>query len=198
MSDAVAANLRFLGWPLGWAFTTVAVSATGGTSGWTQSPPWSAAIGIALGAAGMFAGAWWSRGRREAAAYAAAFIVAAGILKLGLLGAGMLSFFLAGGIVALIGESARRPFDPQRIVRWGAAFAIGAFLLILPGSYLSHFAGALAERITGLQAADTAGNLLGAALAGGLCGAVAAFIGDPDDQFDPPPATGVGFQVNDR
>lgn len=181
MSDTAAANLRFLGWPLGWAFTTVAVSATGGTSGWTQSPSWHAVVGIALGAVGMFAGAWWSRGRREAAAYGAAFVLAVGILKLGLLGEGMLSLFLAGGIVALIGESARRPFDLGRNVRWGAAFAIGALLVLFPGSYLSHFMGVLAERITGLPAADTVGLLLGSAIVGGLCGAVASFIGDPDD-----------------
>ena len=61
------------------------------------------------------------------------------------------------------------------------AFAIGAFLVLFPGSYLSHFTGVLAERITGLQEADMVGLVLGAALAGGLCGAVAAFIGDPDD-----------------
>ena len=176
-----AADSRFLGWPLGWAFMAAAAVATGGTSGWTQSPPWSAAVGIVLGAAGMFAGAWWSRGRREAFAYGAAFVLVGGILKLGLLGRGMLSFSLAGGIVALIGESVRVPFDLQRVVRWGAAFFVGAFLMILPGTYLSHFAGAFAGWITGLQAADTAGNVLGAALAGGLCGAVAAFIGDPDD-----------------
>lgn len=178
MSDAAAIHL---GWPLGWAFTAAALVATGGTAGWTQSPAWSAAVGIALGAAGMFAGAWWSRGRREAVAYGVAFVLAAGILKLGLLGGGMLSFSLAGGIVALIGETVRRPFDSRRIVRWGAAFFVGAFLMILPGVYLSHFAGAFAGWITGLQAADTAGNVLVAALAGGLCGTVAAFIGDPDD-----------------
>jgi hypothetical protein len=171
----------WLGWPLGWAFTAAAVFATGGTAGWTQSPSWHAAIGIALGAAGMFAGAWWSRGRRQSVAYAAAFVLAAGILKLGFLGQGMLSYSLAGGIVALIGESARRPFSPRRIVRWGTAFAIGTFLMLFPGSYLSHFVGTFAEWITGLQAADTVGNVLGAALAGGLCGAVASFIGDPDD-----------------
>jgi hypothetical protein len=166
---------------LGWAFTAAAVFATGGTAGWTQSPPWHAVVGITLGAAGMFAGAWWSRGRRAAVAYAAAFVLAVGILKLNLLGQGMLSYSLAGGIVALIGESARRPFDPRRCIRWGAAFAFGTFLMLFPGAYLSHFAGVLAERITGLQAADMVGIVLGAALAGGLCGVVASFIGDPDD-----------------
>ena len=171
----------WLGWPLGWAFTTAAVFATGGTSGWTQSPSWHAVVGIALGAAGMFAGAWWSRGRRAAVAYAAAFLLAAGILKLNLLGQGMLPYSLAGGIVGLLGESARKPFDPRRCVRWGVAFAIGAFLMLLPGAYLSHFAGALAQKITGLQSADMVGLVLGAALAGGLCGAVASLIGDPDD-----------------
>ena len=171
----------WLGWPLGWAFTAAAVFATGGTAGWTQSPPWHAAVGIALGAAGMFAGAWWSRGRRAAAAYAAAFVLAIGILKLGLLGEEMLSLFLAGGIVGLIGESARRPFDLGRTFRWGAAFAIGAFLMLFPGSYISHFAGVLAERITGLQSADMVGIVLGAALAGALCGALVNLIGDPDD-----------------
>ena len=191
MSDIAAVRLddadhrfqgrRFLCLPLGWAFTAAAMVATGGTSGWTQSPAWSAALGIALGAAGMFAGAWWSRGRREAVAYGAAFVLAAGILKLGLLGRGMLSFSLAGGMVALLGESARGPFNLERVVRWGAAFFVGAFLMILPGVYLSHFAGVLAEWITGLQGADGAGIVLGAALAGGLCGTVADFIGDPDD-----------------
>src|SRR5687768_13785947 len=71
--DSEHTRRLFLGWPLGWAFTAAALGATNGTS-----------LGIALGAAGMFAGAWWSRGRREAAAYAAAFVLAAGILKLGL------------------------------------------------------------------------------------------------------------------
>lgn len=179
-----AADLRFLGWPLGWAFTTAAIVATGGTSGWTQSPAWSAALGIALGVAGMFAGAWWSRGQRAAVAYAAAFLVAVEILKLDLLGQGMLSYSMAGGIVGLLGESVRGPFEPRRCVRWGVAFAIGTFLMLFPGVYLSHFAGELGKWITGLQAGDAVGNVLGAALAGGLCGTVAALIGDPDDPDD--------------
>ena len=164
--------MRFLGWPLGWAFTVAAVFATGGTAGWTQSPPSNAVIGLALGAAGMFAGAWWSRGQLAAFAYGAAFLLAAGILKLGLFGQGALSMCLAGGLVGLLGESARGPFDPKRCVRWGCAFGIGTFLVLFPGVYLSHFVGVLA---------GTAGDILGAALAGGLCGLVAAFIGDPDD-----------------
>lgn len=177
MSNAAAVSL-------GWAFTTAAVVATGGTAGWTQSPAWSAAAGLALGAAGMFAGAWWSRGRRAAVTYGAAFLLAAGILKLGLLGEGMLSMSLAGGLVGLLGESAHGRFDTQRSVRWGVAFAIGTFLMLFPGVYLSHFAGEFGKWITGLQAGDTMGNVLGAALAGGLCGALAGFIGDPGDPDD--------------
>ena len=177
--------MRSLGWPLGWAFTAAAVIATGGTAGWTQSPPWSAAVGLALGAAGMFAGAWWSRSRRAAVAYGAAFLLAAGILKLGFLGEGMLSMSVAGGLVGLLGESAHAPFDPKRCVRWGFAFGIGTFLMLFPGSYLSHFVGMFAEWITGIQAADDVGIVLGAALAGGLCGAVASCIADPDDPADP-------------
>ena len=153
--------MRFLGWPLGWALTVAAVFTSG-----------AGPLGLALGTAGMFTGAWWSRGRLAAFAYGAAFLLAAGILKLGLLGQGALSMCVAGGLVGLLGESGRGPFDPKRCVRWGFAFGIGTFLALFPGVYLSHFGGMLGE---------PAGLVLGAALAGGLCGAVASFIADPDD-----------------
>lgn len=191
--EAEAGNGQIWGWSLGWAITAAAVVATGGSDGWSQSPSWSAALGLALGAAGMFAGAWWSRAnRRGAAAWAGAFLLAAGLHALGVFGRNLvvLAFGASAGLVGLLGASVgnlldRRPFSLARGLLWGGAFMAAAFFGLIPGVYLSHFTGVLVEWLTGREAADGAGLVLGAALAGGIGGAIAAFlatiVGNADD-----------------
>lgn len=188
--ESEAVSRRFWGWILGWALTGGSVVATGGTAGWRQSPAWSEVLGLTLGAAGMFAGAWWSReNRRGAAAWAGAFLFAVWLLELGALGETTFALAFAAGLAGLLGASLgnlldRRPFRPELVLRWSVGFAIGGFVAIVPGLYLSHFVGLLAERLTGLQAADTAGVVLGAALSGGLGGSMAVVMAAGADRFD--------------
>lgn len=190
--ESEAGNGRIWGWSLGWAITAASVEATGGSDGWSQSPSWSAALGLALGAAGMFAGAWWSRvNRRGAAAWAGAFLLAAGLLALGVFGRNhaVLAFGASAGLVGLLGASVgnlldRRPFSLVKGLVWGGAFMAAGFFGLIPSVYLSHFTGMLVEWLTGREAADGVGVVLGTALAGGIGGAIAAFlattVGDAD------------------
>jgi hypothetical protein len=186
--DAETSDSRRLwGWVLGWALTSAAVCATGGTAGWRQSPAWSAILGLSLGVAAMFAGARWSgREPREAATWAGAFLLAVGILESEALGDGLLAMFLGAGLVGLLGDLvggrlAGRGFHLERSLRWGVGFALCGFMAFFPGIYLAQFAGIAARRLIGSQEAQSVGFVLGSALVAGAFGALAAVIGGSDD-----------------
>lgn len=187
---AEAGHRRFCAWFLGWAFANGSIVATGGTDAWRQSTAASAALGLTLAAAGLFGAAWWSReNRRGAIAWPGAFLLAIWLLEIGAFGERFLSLFLAFGFMGLVGASMGdlldgRRFRPETILRWSVGFTIGGFVAIVPGVYVSHFTGVLAERLTGLQAADSAGVVLGAALLGGLGGSIAVTMAAGADRVD--------------
>lgn len=172
------------GWALGWAITTAAVAATGGTAGWHQSPPWHLALGVALGALGLFVGSWVAdrerfrapelKARRWMASLGWALAFVAGLWLLLAFSSGLLSLILGVGLIGLIGGAASAALGRASWLRggalWGTAFVIG----FIANIFLGYFLGDGVEALVGEGVAwFTLGIALSGALAGALAGGVA-------------------------
>jgi len=187
LADAVT------GQAVGWAVATAAIVATGGTAGWTQSPAWSAGVGLSLAALALFLGAWrtdrsriekLSRRRFAATSWSVGFLLACGLLKMGLLGESFLSPLLAAGVTGLVGGVASGllgdfPLDSQRYghgFAWALAFAVGLLIAVLGGYLGGDLFELVVRRVTGSAAAGTVALVFAWSATGGLGGAVAGFI----------------------
>ncbi|HEX7181058.1 MAG TPA: hypothetical protein VF756_04390 [Thermoanaerobaculia bacterium] len=169
------------GWVLGWAITTAAVAATGGTAGWQQSPPWSLPLGMALGALGLFVGSWVAdrerfsapelKARRWMASLGWALAFVAGLSLLLAASSGLLSLILGAGLIGLAGGAASAALGRASWLRggalWGTAFAIG----FIANVFLGYLLGGVADALAG-----DAGFMLGIALSGALGGALAGGV----------------------
>lgn len=186
---------RLSGWAAGWAATTVAITATGGTAGWQQSPEGSLPLGLALGALGLFAGAWLADGSRPSAhpwraawPWALGYLV--GVTLMLTTATGLGGFFLGMGIMGLTGGAIRALLRGHRWdtvlqgLLWAAGFVCGGSVLLFGGYFLGDGTEALVESLTGSPAAGEVGLFLGLALAGALGGLLAGAVGTQGDELE--------------